>query len=133
MTASLYDRLGGHVGLQQLLKSFYADVRQHAVLGPIFNAHIHDRPAHLANIGEFWALQTGGSSAYRGGFGAAHLRLGIEAGHFSHWLELWEFNCHRSLPAREAAEMIALAHELGTRLRRLVAGRSGITLGEHPA
>ncbi|PAW86629.1 MAG: globin [Pedosphaera sp. Tous-C6FEB] len=133
MTASLFDRVGGQAGLQQLLRSFYADVRQHVVLGPIFDAHIHDWPAHLAKIGEFWALQTGGPSTYPGGFGAAHLCLGIEPGHFSHWLRLWEINCQRSLPPQEATEMIALAHELAVRLRRVVAGRSGIALGEEPA
>lgn len=132
MTRPLYERLGGHDGLLRLLKPFYADVRQHAVLGPIFNVHIQDWPVHLAKIAEFWALQTGGPSAYRGGFAGAHLRLGIEPEHFGHWLQLWEFNCRRALPAQEATEMIALAHELSARLRRVVAGQSGITLGGNP-
>lgn len=133
MTRPLYERLGGHDGLLQLLKPFYADVRQHAVLGPIFNTHIQNWPVHLAKIVEFWALQTGGPSAYRGGFAGAHLRLGIAPEHFEHWLQLWEFNCHRALPTQEARELIALAHELGARLRRVVAGQSGLALGGNPS
>ena len=113
---SLFDRLGGREGILKLIKSFYADVRQHAELGPIFNSKIHDWPAHLEKIAEFWSLQTGGESRYRGGFGAAHLSLELEAEHFQHWLRLWEFNNARQLPAREAAEMNELAHELGRRL-----------------
>ena len=121
--SSLYERLGGHDGITELLRTFYVDVRQHAVLGPIFNARIHDWPAHLAKIGEFWVLQTGGPSRYSGGFGAAHLRLGIQPEHFDLWLGLWDFNCQRHLQPLEAEAMSALAHEFGARLRRLVGMR----------
>lgn len=113
---SLYDRLGGHDGIQKLIKSFYADVRQHSVLGPIFNSKIHDWPAHLEKIAEFWALQSGGSSGYRGGFGAAHLPLELKPEHFQLWLGLWEFNNGRLLAPREAEEMNALAHQFARRL-----------------
>lgn len=120
---SLYERLGGHEGILKLIKPFYIDVRQHAVLGPIFNAQIQDWPTHLDKITEFWALQTGGESRYRGGFAGAHLSLGLQPEHFQHWLGLWEFNATRQLPPREAAEVIALAHELGRRLFSVTQGR----------
>lgn len=126
---SLYERLGSHEGILKLIKPFYADVRQHAVLGPIFNAHIKDWPTHLDKIADFWALQTGGASRYRGGFGAAHVSLGIEAEHFSHWLGLWEFNNARQLEPREAAEMNALAHQLAGRLFAITQGRRSLTIG----
>jgi hemoglobin len=121
--ASLYNRLGGHEGILKLIKPFYADIRQHAVLGPIFNEKIQDWPAHLEKIAEFWALQAGGPSRYPGGFGAAHLSLGLEPEHFQHWLKLWEFNNARQLPLREAAEMNALAHQFARRLFALTQGR----------
>ena len=57
---SLYDRLGGHAGILKLIKPFYADVRQPNVLGPIFNSHITDWPAHMEKIANFRALQAGG-------------------------------------------------------------------------
>lgn len=122
-TPTLYDRLGGHEGILRLIRPFYADVRQHAVLGPIFNAQIHDWPAHLAKITEFWARQAGGPSRYGGGFGAAHLSLGIRPEHFSHWLGLWEFNSRRELAAPEAEAMIRLAHTFADRLRTLLGHR----------
>jgi hemoglobin len=123
--ASLYERLGGHAGILKLLKPFYIDVRQHAVLGPIFNSHITDWPAHLDKITEFWALQTGGESRYRGGFAGAHMSLGLQPEHFQHWLGLWEFNNARQLPPKEAAEMTALAHEFARRLFSVTQGRRG--------
>jgi hemoglobin len=122
-TSSLYARLGGHAGILKLLQPFYIDVRQHAVLGPIFEAHIQDWPAHLDKIADFWALQTGGESRYRGGFAGAHLALGLQPEHFQHWLGLWEFNAARQLPPQEAAEMIALAREFGRRLFAVTQGR----------
>ena len=120
---SLYNRLGGHEGILKLLKPFYVDVRQHAVLGPIFNSHITDWPVHLDKITEFWALQTGDESKYRGGFAGAHLSLGLQPEHFQHWLGLWEFNNARQLPPTEAAEMTALANEFGRRLFSVTQGR----------
>ena len=35
--STLHERLGGHEGILKLIQPFYADVRQHAVLGPICN------------------------------------------------------------------------------------------------
>ena len=122
--SSLYERLGGHAGILKLIKPFYADVRQHAVLGPIFNAHIADWPAHLEKIADFWALQTGGTSRYPGGFARVHMGLGLQPEHFQNWLELWEFNNARSLPPADAAAMNALAHELGRRLFAMTQGRN---------
>ena len=125
----LFERIGGKEGIARLLHYFYADVRQHEVLGPIFNAKIHDWPAHLAKIGEFWARQTGGPSRYAGGFGAAHLRLGIQPEHFEHWLTLWDWNCRRHLPPTQAEEMSAIAHRLGSNLKSILLGRSGLGIG----
>ena len=119
---TLFERVSGADGIASLMLHFYADVRQHAVLGPIFDARIHDWPAHRAKIGDFWALQTGGPSRYAGGFGAAHLSLGLQPEHFEHWLSLWELNCRRNLAAAEAEELIGIAHQLASRLRRITTG-----------
>lgn len=120
---SLYERLGGRDGIRNLIKPFYADIRQHAVLGPIFSTHIPDWTAHLEKIADFWARQTRGPSPYPGGFGTAHLSLGIAAEHFPIWLSLWEFNTARHLAPPEATALNALAHELAGRLFALTQGR----------
>ena len=80
---SLYDRIGGRDGISILLRHFYADVRQHRLIGPVFNERIKDWPAHLAKIGEFWARVTGGPSSYSGQMPAKHLTLGLDPRHFA--------------------------------------------------
>lgn len=117
---SLWDRIGGQENLARLLRHFYADVRQHKLVGPIFNEQIKDWPAHMEIIHSFWARLTGGPSRYSGQMPAKHLSLGLGANHFQVWLQLWEFNCHNYLNQTEAQEMISLAHEIGRRLKGII-------------
>ncbi len=119
--ASLFDRMGGRATLAKLLRRFYADVRQHHEIGPIFARHIEDWPAHLETIADFWSGATGGPAQYRGQMPAKHMPLGLEERHFEAWLDLWCRHCHAHLPAPEAVEMIRLAETIGQRLRQLVA------------
>lgn len=129
MKRSLYDRVGGRTGIATLLRHFYADVRQHGLIGPVFNQRISDWPAHLAKIEEFWARVTGGPSVYSGQMPAKHTGLGLGANHFDAWLQLWESNCRCYCGPREAQEMIDLAHEIGRRLRSILSRKA--VLGIH--
>lgn len=117
---SLYERLGGRDGLARLLNHFYSDVRQHALIGPIFNRQIDDWPKHLEKIGSFWARLSGGPSGYSGQMPMKHLNLGIEARHFGAWLQLWTFNCRSHFKETEAEEMICMAQEIGRRLKSIL-------------
>ncbi len=117
---SLYERMGGRPQLDKLLWHFYADVRQHQEIGPIFSQHIEDWPAHLDKIAGFWSGITGGPILYRGGMPWKHVALGLEEKHFAAWLGLWHRNCRIHLPATEAEEMIAIAETIGQRLRMIL-------------
>lgn len=118
---SLYEHIGGHDGLALLLRRFYADVRQHQEIGPIFAAHIDDWPAHLEKIAGFWSGLTGGPALYRGGMAARHIPLQLEENHFQAWLGLWHRHCQAHLPSAEATEMIAIAESIGQRLKAITA------------
>lgn len=118
---SLHDRIGGRPGLQLLLRRFYADVRQHDEIGPIFAAQIEDWPAHLEKIADFWSGLTGGPALYGGGMAARHIPLRLEEPHFQAWLGLWHRHCRAHLAPAEAAEMIAIAEGIGQRLRAITA------------
>ncbi len=120
MTETLYERIGGHEKLAGLLRHFYADVRQHALIGPIFEKHIRDWPAHLSLIESFWARLTGGPALYTGRMPTKHLSLGLNAAHFQTWLQLWEFNCHAHLDAAAARELVRLAREIAGRLKGIL-------------
>ena len=104
-----------------LLRHFYADVRQHHEIGPIFSAQIQDWPGHLEKIADFWSNVTGGPIQYAGPMPQRHFPLGLEEKHFETWLDLWRRHCRAHLPAPEAQEMIAAAEGIGERLRWLIA------------
>lgn len=117
---SLFARLGGRARLLHLLRHFYADVRQHREIGPIFLAQIDDWPAHLEKIADFWSNVTGGPIRYEGPMPQKHFPLALEERHFAAWLDLWERHCRAHLAPGEAQEMIAAAQGIGERLRWLI-------------
>ena len=122
---TLFQRMGGRAPLAKLLRHFYADVRQHQEIGPIFNARITDWPSHLEKIADFWSGATGGPPAYSGPMPQRHMPLGLEPEHFEAWLDLWRRNCRIHFSKDVANDMIALAESIGERLRSLVTRRSG--------
>ena len=52
--------------IRTLVDAFYAKVRSDAVLGPIFNARIHDWDEHLAKLADFWSSIVMMSGRYKG-------------------------------------------------------------------
>ena len=73
-----------------LVHAFYGRVRNDALLGPVFNAQIVDWDHHLAKMVEFWSSALRGTARYRGTPMPKHVALpGLDAGMFSHWLELF--------------------------------------------
>lgn len=80
-----------------LVRTFYAKVRQHEELGPIFNTIVHDWEEHLERLTDFWEmvlLQTGPGA---GKFSPVPVHKevdgkvdhSIQQAHFGNWLELW--------------------------------------------
>ncbi|MGH7995563.1 MAG: truncated hemoglobin [Opitutaceae bacterium] len=122
---SLYERLGGREGLLRLLRHFYADVRQHGLIGPVFASKISDWPKHLETIADFWSAATGGPMEYAGAMPWKHLSLGIDERHFEAWLDLWRRHCRIQLKPQEAADLIALAETVGMRLRGILSAHGG--------
>jgi hemoglobin len=120
-TSSLFDRIGGRSDLLALLRQFYADVRHHREIGPIFNAQIQNWPEHLDKIADFWTAVTGGPLGYAGPMPQRHFPLGVEEKHFEAWLDLWRRNCRIYLAPSEANEVIRFAEGIGVRLRGLIA------------
>lgn len=131
-SARLFDRIGGREPLLRFLRHFYADVRQHREIGPIFAAKISDWPAHIEKIADFWSGATGGPARYTGPMPLKHIPLALEERHFAAWLDLWQRHCRAHLGAVEAGEMIGLAEAIGQRLREIVGVRSPAAGGGCP-
>ena len=104
--------------IDRVVTSFYARVRDHHGLGPVFGAHVDDWPAHEAKIARFWKGAILFQPGYEGSPMMAHRRAGdVEAGHFPIWLGLFDDTLRRELDPLAAASWSALAHRIGQGLR----------------
>jgi len=80
-----------------LVHTFYDKIRQHELLGPIFNGHISEEqwPAHLSKLTDFWESNLFGVRTFRGSPSKAHVNVDknlnhtVSQNHFAQWLQLW--------------------------------------------
>lgn len=80
-----------------LVHTFYDKIRQHELLGPIFNGHVSEEqwPAHLSKLTDFWESNLFGVRTFRGSPSKAHVNVDknlnhtISQNHFAQWLQLW--------------------------------------------
>lgn len=96
-----------------LVHDFYAVIRQDALLGPIFNAHVSDWDTHLGRMVSFWSSTLLGDGSYRGTPMARHTVLpDLDAGLFRHWLGLF----YATTAALPNQALRARADELANRI-----------------
>ncbi|HLU14787.1 MAG TPA: group III truncated hemoglobin [Burkholderiaceae bacterium] len=101
--------------IRELVDQFYARIRSDAVLGPIFNEHIHDWPTHLDIMVRFWSSILLGSGQYSGTPMPKHIALpGLDASMFRHWLALF----HQTTAELSNRDMAHQAEELAQRIAR---------------
>lgn len=101
-----------------VVADFYAAVRVHPVLGPVFAAHVTDWPAHEAKITAFWRNAILFERGYDGNPMVKHQQAGnVRPGMFEPWLGLFDSVLARQLPAEIAAAWSELAHRIGRGLR----------------
>lgn len=76
--------------IDHFVETFYGKIQQDELLGPIFNARVHDWPAHLARMKAFWRSVLHNSGEFAGNPMLKHIVIpGLDLAHFSHWLELF--------------------------------------------
>lgn len=76
--------------VRRLVHAFYARVRADALLGPVFEAHVDDWPAHLSHLVDFWSAMLRGTRRFRGAPVQRHNALpGLDEAMFGRWLELF--------------------------------------------
>jgi hemoglobin len=116
--------------IERVVAAFYARIRAHPVLGPVFAAHVHDWPAHEAKIARFWASVILHERSYDGNPLAVHLKAGnVRPGMFSVWLELFDSVLKDELRPEQAAAWSELAHRIGRSLRAGVVDRETLPGG----
>ena len=100
--------------IARVVASFYARVRLHPVLGPIFAGHVRDWPEHEAKIAAFWRNAILQDGSYSGNPLAVHKAAGnVRPGMFVPWLNLFEATLAAELPPEQAEAWKALAHRIG--------------------
>lgn len=107
--------------IDQVMDSFYARIRQHPTLGPVFIDRIGNDDAvwveHIAKIGRFWRSTLLHSGGYDGNPMLAHAQVSaIQTEHFTAWLALFDDVLEEMLPAETAAAWSAIAHRIGAAL-----------------
>lgn len=108
--------------IDAVVTAFYAAIRRHPQLGPIFAGHVTDWPAHEARISRFWRNAILAERSYDGSPMAAHRQAGdVKPEHFAPWLCLFDDTLSRLLPPDTAAAWSALAHRIGEGLAMGVA------------
>lgn len=104
--------------IDRVVADFYAAVRVHPGLGPVFAVHVTDWPAHEAKIAGFWRNAILFERSYDGNPLQAHRDAGnVRPGMFDVWLGLFDSVLRRNLAPETAAAWSALAHRIGRSLR----------------
>ncbi len=103
--------------VQQLVTQFYARVRADALLGPVFEAHVHDWPAHLDKLVDFWSGLLRGTTRFEGSPMSVHIALPeLTLELFRHWLALFEATCRHLGNPRLHARAMDIAQRVAQRL-----------------
>ncbi|MCK0142659.1 group III truncated hemoglobin [Aliiroseovarius sp. F20344] len=108
--------------IDEVLATFYARIRRHPELGPIFNGHVGTTDAewdtHIALITRFWRGAILREPGYEGNPMRAHMQAGnVRPEHFTPWISLFEDVATDKLPPQTARAWIALVHRIGRGLR----------------
>lgn len=105
--------------VNELVNDFYAKIRMHEMLGPIFNETVENWDEHLDKLTDFWESILLGANNFEGNPMRAHFQVdaknkhSISQVHFGHWLQLWfetideKFEGKTADTAKERARNIA--------------------------
>ncbi|HEY0825592.1 MAG TPA: group III truncated hemoglobin [Ramlibacter sp.] len=109
----------------RLVQGFYANVRDDAVLGPVFEEHVRDWDRHLPTMVDFWSGALRGTARFRGAPMPKHAALpGLSVELFQRWLALFRQttatlgNAPMAERANDLAERIAESLWYGYQLAR---------------
>ena len=116
--------------IERVIAAFYARIREHPGLGPVFAAHVTDWPKHEAKIAGFWANAILYERSYDGNPLLVHRQAGnVHPGMFDTWLALFDSILRAELNDQQSAAWSALAHNIGRSLRAGVVEKTKNTDG----
>lgn len=97
--------------ISELVRAFYARIREDEQLGPIFDEHVADWNAHLGKMADFWSALLLRTGRFSGSPMSRHAALsGLSADLFRHWLVLFRETA-AAQPNRQMAEQACVMAE----------------------
>ena len=104
--------------IADMVATFYAQVRNDQLLGPIFEDAIGSHwETHLLKMNAFWSSVLLASGTYKGNPMLAHLQLPrLTERHFARWLQLWRETATRLCSEAVASLFVRKAEMIGERL-----------------
>lgn len=100
--------------IKLLVDTFYGNVRQDQLIGPIFNGVVKDEwPRHLEKMYRFWQTVLLHEYTYKGRPFLPHAQLPVEKAHFDRWIRLFKeavdqhFTGEKADEAKWRAELMA--------------------------
>ncbi len=103
-------------GLEVQVRAFYGKARLDPLIGPLFEAAVHDWEAHFQVLTRFWSSVMLGQRSYDGRPMPVHIRLPIEPPMFDRWLELWSETARERFAPADAESLIAKASTIARSL-----------------
>ncbi|WP_262692206.1 group III truncated hemoglobin [Kordiimonas aestuarii] len=99
--------------------AFYARLRKHHELGPIFEHHLgSDWDAHMERLTDFWITMLGGGTLYRGNPFEVHRKIDALREHqFTDWLALFSEAAADTLPDDQAKHACERANRIAESLK----------------
>ena len=117
--------------ISTLVETFYARVRVHPALGPIFERDVEDWDAHLEKLKDFWASIAMNAGRYSGKPVPAHMKLeGMRPEHFGQWLGLFLLTLEDISPSQETVDYVMeRAERIAQSLQLAMFGLEGVERG----
>jgi hemoglobin len=115
--------------IDELVETFYARVRDDALLGPVFAERVTDWGPHLAQMKLFWSSVALSTGVYEGRPMPKHLPLPIDATHFDRWLALFEETANAVCPPVAAGHFMERARRIAESLELGIANANNVLLG----
>ena len=105
--------------IEDLVAAFYAGIRRHRRLGPVFEREMgRDWSAHLKIMCDFWSSVMLTSGRYKGRPIPAHVKIpGLSPQHFTEWLELFETTARELFQPALAEAFIEKARRIAESLK----------------
>ena len=103
----------------QLVDTFYARVREDAVLGPVFEARLAGHwQEHMPRMYAFWTKVLLDTGEFQGNVFGKHMALsGIGKEHFVRWLTLFRLTAIDVFGIDGATEALAVAQRIASSLQ----------------